>query len=300
MSSVVSHIQPSAYQELRPYLFAVAYRMTGSAADADDLVQESWTRYLRAGSPPADSLRAWFTTTISRLAIDLLKSSPRTRETYGSAWIPEPIPTDQAAIDPSDIAEQREQLSIAMLFVAESLSAEQRVAWVLHESLGMTHVEIANHLDKSPAAVRQIVSRAKRRLQQEQLPSDPPETYPEVLSRVVDAFQRGDLHTLSSLLADDVQWVGDGGRQTLSLGRTVRGIDHVSRGLAGLARKFWNTEGVRVVEVNGYPAVVTYNDTGIDQVTVIHLVNGKITAVLGQRNPEKLGRIFPATTPQEG
>ncbi|HYH11207.1 MAG TPA: sigma-70 family RNA polymerase sigma factor, partial [Thermomicrobiales bacterium] len=153
------------YQQMQPYLFSVAYRMTGSASDAEDLVHDAWIRYLDAGSPAVESLRAYLTRIISRLSLDYLKSARVRREQYTGPWMPEPVPTSAALGDPAATIEQRESVSFAFLTLLERLTPEQRVVYVLREGLGLPYEEIARYVDKNAAACRQIFRRSQLRLQ---------------------------------------------------------------------------------------------------------------------------------------
>ena len=148
----------TAYQQIRPYLFTVAYRMIGSAADAEDLVQDAWIRYLDAGEPEVTSIGAYLTKTVSRLALDYLKSARVQREQYTGDWLPEPVLTSEAIPEPQDTVEQRESISIALLMLMEELPPEQRVIYVLREGFGLSFDEIAGHLDKTAATCREILA----------------------------------------------------------------------------------------------------------------------------------------------
>ena len=200
------------YQSVRPWLFSVAYRMTGSASDAEDLVHDAWMRYLDAGSPAVESLRAWLTTTISRLALDYLKSARVKREQYTGTWIPEPVLTTSVLDSPEATAEEREQVSIALLLLMERLTPEQRVVYVLREGFGLPYEEIGEHLGKSAATCRQIFRRAQQRLDGEAAPSIAPDgEHAALAERFLLAVQSGDANQVAALLTDDVVWIGDGG-----------------------------------------------------------------------------------------
>ncbi|HYI25671.1 MAG TPA: sigma-70 family RNA polymerase sigma factor, partial [Thermomicrobiales bacterium] len=227
------------YQETRPYLFAVAYRMTGSASEAEDLVHEAWLRYIDAGSPGVDSLRAYLTTIVSRLSLDYLKSARVRREEYVGPWLPEPVLTMDALPDPAVSAEQREQVSIAFLTLLDRLTPDQRVVYVLREAFDLPYDEIATHLGKSASTCRQIHRRATLRLAEIEESEPRPTTLPspDLIERFLTAFASGDTQAIASLLAPEVAWISDAGPSRLAARRYITGVDQVSRGLSGLGRK---------------------------------------------------------------
>ena len=292
----------TAYLEIRPYLFSVAYRMTGSASDAEDLVQDAWIRYLDAGSPTVDSLRAYLTTIVSRLALDYLKSARVQRERYVGMWLPEPVLTDTALPGPADMLEQRETVSLAFLTLLEALTPEQRVVYVLRVGLGLSFSEIAAHLRKSPAACRQIFHRACK-----QVPPDRPATlspakeHRHVLDRFAAALAAGRAADLARLLADDVVWVGDGGAERLTVRRPVAGADKVSRGLAGFTRKAPANPppSFTVSDVNGAPALIIHDRGGIERVIALDIRRGRVTSVRVMRSPSKLRHLERALQARE-
>lgn len=281
----------TTYQTVKPYLFSVAYRMTGSAADAEDLVQDAWIRYLTAGSPEVTSLRAYLTTTVSRLALDYLKSARVQRERYVGEWLPEPVLTADAQTPVDDEVQQRDAMSYALLLVMEALSPIQRVVYVMREGFGMAFGQIGAHLGKTPATCRQAFHRAQATLSSQNLPeATPTEQQRTVLDQLVKAIGMGDVPMLSALLADDVVWSGDGGPYRLTVQRPVVGSDRVSRGLAGIYRKVqdWAPAQFTIVDLNGSPAIVSRLGSNVDTVIQVDLRDGHIVAIRSQRNPDKL------------
>lgn len=279
------------FRDLQPYLFAVAYRMTGSASDAEDLVQDAWIRYLDAGSPHVESLRAWLTTTVSRLALDYLKSARVQREEYKGSWIPEPVLTRDAKPGPAETVEQREDISLAFLTLLEQLSPEQRVVYVLREGFELPFDEIGGHLNKSAAACRQIYRRAQKRLADARHPVvAPPQDHQHLIEQFLAAFTVGNAAGLASLLSQDVVWIGDGGPNRLAQRRPVLGLDRVSRGLAGLVNKVPPDMEITITfaDLNGAPAIVMYDRGKIDRVFAIDIADGRISAVRAILNLEKL------------
>ncbi|HVL23468.1 MAG TPA: RNA polymerase sigma factor SigJ [Thermomicrobiales bacterium] len=283
-----------AYQGLRPYLFSVAYRMTGSASDAEDLIQDAWIRYLDAGSPAVDSLRAWLTTVISRLALDYLKSARVQREQYVGTWLPEPVLTSEALAGPAETVEQREEVSVALLLLLEKLTPEQRVVYVLREGFGLGYDEIAGHLGKSAAACRQILRRAQLRLSEQRRPAlAPPAEHRALTEQFLAAFASGNAARVAALLAEDVVWEGDGGPDRLASRRPVIGRDKVSRGIAGFATKVPPEMALTIqfVDLNGAPAVVVRDHGVMDRVYALDIADGKITAVRSVLNLAKLQHL---------
>jgi RNA polymerase sigma-70 factor (ECF subfamily) len=282
------------YQGLRPYLFTVAYRMTGSASDAEDLVQDAWIRYLNAGSPAVDSLRAWMTTVISRLALDYLKSARVQREQYIGTWMPEPVLTSEIIPGPAETIEQREAVSLALLTLLEKLSPEQRVVYVLREGFELAYDEIAVHLGKSAAACRQVFRRAQLRLTDERRPAiAPPAEHRQLTERFLAAFASGNAARVAELLAEDVVLVSDGGPNRLAARRPVHGRDRVSRGLAGFATKVppEMALGFEFVDLNGAPAIIVRDHGALDRIFTLDIEDGRITAVRSIVNFDKLRHL---------
>jgi RNA polymerase sigma-70 factor (ECF subfamily) len=285
------------YQSTRPYLFSVAYRMTGSASDAEDLVQEAWVRYLDAGAPAVDSLRAYLTTIVSRLSLDYLKSARVKREQYTGPWLPEPALTSEAAPGPAETAEQRDSVSIAFLTLLELLTPEQRIVYVLREAFGLAYDDIGTHLDKPAATCRQIYRRAQQRLARK------PRTHlgttsaqSAAIDRFLAAIATGNAGAVARVLAPDVTWISDAGAQRLAARRFISGADRVSRGLVGLARKWLDLPGFTtgIEDVNGTPAIVFRYFGAVERVAILDLDGDRIASVRFLMNPDKL-RHFAAS-----
>lgn len=267
-------------------LFGVAYRMLGSVTEAEDAVQEAFTR-LAAADDVADP-PAWLTTVVTRLCIDRLRSAQHRRETYVGPWLPEPLLTDDR--DPSTVAETADSLTLAFLTVLERLSPAERAVFLLHDVFGYGHEEIAAMLDRSHAAVRQLASRARRRLAE-----DRPRYEADAARRraVADAFLEAaagaDLDRLMELLAPDVVFTGDGGGVAAAARHPVEGADRVARFVLGLFRLAgkgpWE---LHRVEVNGEPGIVGVHAGELDTVVALHVADGRVVGLHGVRNPEKL------------
>jgi len=282
------------YQSTQRYLFAVAYRMTGSANDAEDLVHDAWLRYLDAGSPAVNSLRAYLTTIVSRLALDYLKSARVQREQYIGSWMPEPVLTAEAVPGPAETAEQREEVSYALLMLLEQLTPEQRIVYVLREGFGLSYDEIAQHVSKSAAACRQIFHRAQRiRITGKPRTILPAAEHLQVVEQFLAAFSAGNVAGVASILAADAFSLADGGPHRLAARKPIVGRDKVARGLVGWSSKLSADHplSVEIVDINGTPAIVLREGEGIDRVVLFDIRDRRITAVRTMMNPEKLRHL---------
>lgn len=291
---MIADTSTQTYQQIRPYLFSVAYRMTGSASDAEDLVQDAWIRYLDAGSPEVDSLRAYLTTIVSRLSLDHLKSARVQREQYTGPWLPEPVLTSAAIAGPAETVEQREAVSLAFLILLERLSPEQRVVYVLREGFGLGYDEIAGHVDKSAAACRQIFRRAQMRLTDEQRPTIAPRAeHQQLAERFLAAFSSGDASGVAEVLAKDVVWTSDGGPDRLAARRPIVGIDRVSRAWARIGGKITTDMQLSCAfaDLNGAPAMIVRDHGKLDRVFAFDIRDGRISAVRTMLNLDKLRHL---------
>ncbi|MDF2746583.1 MAG: polymerase sigma factor, sigma-70 family [Propionibacteriaceae bacterium] len=285
-------------QELRPVAFAIAYRMLGSVAEAEDVVQEALLQVhqaLEAGEQIA-SLRALVATVTTRRAIDELRSARVRREEYVGQWLPEPIITD-GHDDPARHVEMADSLSLAMLVLLESLSPEQRAVLLLHDVFDYGYPEIAAIVGKREDNVRQLATRARRHLQQRRPRfQTTPEQRDELARRFFAAVEQGDLSGLEALLAHDVELTGDGGGKVPALARTLRGSSRVARTLIDWARLAARAPGgsLRPVEVNGGPGAL-YLDAQQRLIAVVALevAGGQITSINAILNPDKLTRLGP-------
>ncbi|MFI7541374.1 RNA polymerase sigma factor SigJ [Actinoplanes sp. NPDC049599] len=287
------------FEAERPHLLAVAYRMLGSRAEAEDAVQEAWLRYhhARAGGEEIRDLRGWLTTVTGRICLDILKSARVRREAYPGQWLPEPVVS--FLDDPAERVTQRQQVSLALLVVLEKLTPEQRVAVVLHDAFGVPFDEVADVLNTSVPAARQHASRGRRAIAEGQArhTADLPEQR-KVLEAFLTAAASGDLKALAAVLAPDVVAVGDGGGVVSAGQNAVFGMDKVARLYAGLlGRQAEQTRGVTVepVLVNGAAGVLVRGEY-LDGRPVLFVLtaavaDGRITAVYTQLNPAKLRSV---------
>ena len=291
------------YEELRPLAFSIAYRMLGSATEAEDVVQEGMLRLHRAleGGESVDSPRAYVSTVVTRLAIDELRSARARREVYVGEWLPEPILTTEGATgeaDPAAHAEMADSLSLSFLVVLESLTPEQRAAFLLREVFDYPYDRIADIIGKSEPAVRQLASRARARVDEGRPRFETSREQRERLAaRFLEATRDGDLAGLEALLADDVELHGDGGGKAPALSTVLRGRSRVAKTLRnwGKAMGKFDIGAVQVAEVNGQPgAVFRREDGSVFSVVSVEIADGRIQRVNSVVNPEKLTRLTSA------
>ncbi len=279
-----------AYRNL---LFTVAYEMLGSAADAEDVLQETWLRWVRSDVGQVRDQRAYLVRITTRQSLDRLRTMRRRREAYIGPWLPEPLLT---APDVAEDVELAESVSMALMLVLETLSPIERVVFVLHEAFDASYEEIAAAIDKSPAAVRQIARRARQHVDARR----PREVVsPGETRAALEAFQRAvetrDLQGLLDVLAPEVVLMGDGGGVKQATLRPIIGAEKVVRYFFG---GFGRPEGTLTVDpamVNGNPALVVRLDSEIDGVMAIRVEDARITGLYYVRNPEKLTRVESET-----
>jgi len=282
------------FEELRPLLFAIAYRLLGSVAEAEDAVQETWLRYEASPTQPT-STKAFLSAVVTRVSIDVLRSARVRRETYVGQWFPEPLLTDPYH-DPERTAELADSVSMAALLLLERLTPLERAVFVLREVFGFGFPEIAVAVGRSEAACRQLATRARRHMDvgRPRFEADRRERE-ELAARFFDALRDGDIEGLRQLLAADVQMVGDGGGKAPAFARSVIGADNVARVLASNL-PLLATIDVRVEprEVNGQPGAILRdrNDNVVGTVT-LDVLGGRIQAIRSVVNPDKLGHLGP-------
>ncbi|MDA0568040.1 RNA polymerase sigma factor SigJ [Streptomonospora sp. S1-112] len=275
------------FHAIRPRLLGVAYSLLGSVDEAEDVVQEAWLRLDRSEAGQIADVTGWLVTTVSRLALDTLRSARRRRETYVGPWLPEPVVEEG---DPADRITLDESLSMAMLVVLESLSPAERTAFVLHDVFGLAFTEVAQAVGRSPAACRQLAARARRHVtaRAPRFAVDAGEH-----RRVVEAFQRavegGDLGALLGLLDPAAVLRSDGGGRVRSALRPIEGADKVARFLMGVqARSAGLDLSTRVRPVNGRPGLVQYHGGRPIRVAALSVAEGRVTEIDIVLNPEKL------------
>jgi RNA polymerase sigma-70 factor, ECF subfamily len=285
------------FEGLRPHLLAVAYRLTGTFADAEDAVQDAWLKWDALG-PRRDEIaypRAWLTTVVSRLGLDRLRSAARRRETYVGEWLPEPVVTGLEGNDPLAAVVASEDARFAAMVVLEQLTPDQRVAFVLHEGFGVPFAEIASVLGVSDAAARQLASRARRAVGSTPEPVAD-DTHNELAGAPMAALAAGDMDGVVRLLHPEVTFTGDSNRMAPTAARVIHGPDKVARFLFGLAARYGPNflAASQLALVNGQlgsytpgaPAREGYPEMS-PRVTVVTVRDGKVCAIWDVANPDK-------------
>ncbi|THA74904.1 RNA polymerase sigma-70 factor [Streptomyces sp. A0642] len=282
------------FEELRPLLFSIAYRILGSVSEAEDAVQEAWLRFDGSATVPT-SVKAFLSTTVTRISIDVLRSARMRREEYVGPWFPEPLLSDPYQ-DPARSAELADSVSMAALLLLERLSPLERSVFVLREVFGFGFDDVASAVGRSEAACRQLLVRARRHMEagRPRFEADRQERE-ELARRFFDALREGDVTALRDLLAADVQMAGDGGGKAPQLARAVAGADNVARLLASvfplLARIDVTFE---LHEVNAQPgAVFRDRDGKVLQALALDVLDGQIQTIRTVINPDKLGHLGP-------
>jgi RNA polymerase sigma-70 factor (ECF subfamily) len=282
------------FEELRPLLFAIAYRILGSVADAEDAVQETWLRYELSPTEPR-STKAFLSAVVTRLSIDVLRSARVRREKYVGQWFPEPLLTDPYQ-DPARSAELADSVSMAALLLLERLTPLERAVFVLREVFGFGFPDVAAAVERSEAACRQLAVRARRHMEagRPRFEADRRERE-ELAARFFDALRDGDVDGLRELLAADVQMVGDGGGKGPALANSVLGADKVARLLASVFPLVVRVGAVvEPREVNGQPGAILRDRDGRVAATMsLDVLDGRIQAIRSVVNPDKLRHLGP-------
>lgn len=277
------------FAEVRPRLFGIAYRMLGSAAEAEDLVQDVWLRWQGYDRATVHNPPAFLATTITRLAINAAQSARARRETYVGPWLPEPVDT---GADPYLGAERGEALEFAVLLLLERLSPTERAAYVLREAFDYPYRQIADILQLNEPAVRQLVSRARKRVLVERRAPVSKEEQRRLLSAFVTAARAGDLTVLENLLAADVVSYSDGGGAVRGASRIpVVGVTRVAKYHRAFAERFWAGVDVSWADVNGQAAGLLSRDGEVFAVLTVNATPEGIDQVLWMMNPAKIARV---------
>lgn len=269
-------------------LFTVAYEMLGSAADAEDVLQEAWLRWSDVDHSQVRNMRAYLAQTVARLSLNRLRTLKRQRETYVGPWLPEPVATSQ---DIERDVELAESVSLAMLVVLESLSPTERAVFVMREVFGFDYGDIADAVDKSEAAVRQIAHRARTHVRERREHARvSTEEHAEVSERFFRASMEGDIQQLMDALAPGVVLMSDGGGVAKAALNPIYGRDKVLRFLQGVRPEEHRMRFERGT-LNGAPALLVHIDGVLDTVVATHVHGGLITELYVMRNPHKLRRV---------
>jgi RNA polymerase sigma-70 factor (TIGR02957 family) len=278
-----------AFLAHRNLLFTVAYEMLGSAADAEDVLQETWLRWVGVDLDTVQNQRGYLVRITTRQALDRLRNLRRRKESYVGPWLPEPLLT---APDVAEDVELADSVSMAMLLVLETLTPTERAVFVLREVFDLAYDELAEAVDKSPAAVRQIAHRARAHVAARRPRGV---VSPAQTRGALEAFQRavdtGDLQHLLDVLAPDVVFLGDGGGVVQAALRPVVGADRVVRLLAVGLDLVGADLSVEPAQVNGYPALIVRLNGELDGVLAVRIDDGLVTGLYYVRNPDKLSRV---------
>jgi RNA polymerase sigma-70 factor (TIGR02957 family) len=277
----------------RNLLFTVAYEMLGSAADAEDVLQETWLRWVKVDLTQVRDQRAYLVRITTRQSLNRLRTMGRRKEAYVGSWLPEPLLTTP---DVAEDVELAESVSMAMMLVLETLSPTERVVFVLREAFDVSYDEIAAAVDKTPAAVRQIAHRARQHVDARRpRASVSPSQTRAVLESCQRALETGDLQGFLDVLAPEVVLVADGGGVKQAVLRPINGADKVARLIIGGYGKVHATITADVTVVNGNPALVLRLDGEIDGIMAVRVEDARVTGLYYVRNPEKLTRVESET-----
>ena len=288
------------YDQFRPLMFSIAYRMTGSVSDAEDIVQEAFLRLTRALNEGTviDTPKAFLATVTTRLAITHLTSARVRRESYVGPWLPEPL-VESTEPDPAEHAELSDSLSMAFLVMLESLAPAERAVFLLREVFGYDYDEIAQLTGKSEANCRQILARARRRIDERGRPrfSASRAESEEVARRFFAAVEGGDMDGLLQLLAPDVVAVGDGGGKAWALAKPLHGQERVARMWIGLVRRTLREHArTELVRINGQPGAIAYDLAGrVAAVIALDIADGMVQSIRSIVNPDKLAHLGPTS-----
>ena len=287
-----------AYEDLRPLLFSIAYRMLGSVAEAEDIVQESFLRYQHAleRSDEIESPRAYLSAVATRLAIDHLRSARARKESYVGEWLPEPLLTDEAAPDAARHVEQADTLSMAFLLLLERLSPVERAVFLLHDVFDYGYDEIAPIVGKSEENCRQLAVRARRHVDEHRPRFEASrQQRDELAARFFAAVGEGDMAGLLDMLAADVVVYGDGGGKAPQWSRPIAGAARVARTLANAGRQLTRRGGTLEPQtINGQPgAIARAPDGRVISVFALDIADGAVQTVRSVINPDKLGHLGP-------
>ena len=286
------------FETARPRLWGLAYRMLGSAADADDAVQDTYLLWQAADRGTIEVPAAWLTTACTRRCIDLLRAAHRSRVDYVGPWLPEPLVAAEGQM-PSDHVEMASTLSTAFLLLLERLTPSERAAYLLHEVFDYDYGDVAAALDKSEAACRQLVSRARRHVGGAKARFAPqPARQDHLLQEFLGALRSGAVERLESLLAEDVALWADGGGKVSALPDVVEGFGKVAPLLDGLWRKWWSHYDLVPAEVNGGPGLLLREAGVLNGVLSLSIgPDGRIVGIYVVRNPDKLGTVARRASP---
>ena len=281
------------FTALRPRLFGIAYRMLGVRADAEDVLQDAWLRWSRTDASTLQSAEAWLVTVVTRLSIDRLRAAQAERAAYVGWWLPEPLveglPDERT---PESAAELAGELSVAFLYVLERLGPEERAAFLLRQVFDYDYPDIAAQLGKTEASCRQMVHRARERVQQARTRCEVPRTvHHQLLQRFMQAAKSGDRSAIEALLSEDAQLIGDGGGKVQSFPKPLVGPFRIANLYWALFRRCGAQVVYRMVHINGEPGLLRYVDGQLESAQAFVTVGERIVSIYAVRNPDKLAGI---------
>ncbi|GAB3252959.1 sigma-70 family RNA polymerase sigma factor family protein [Chitinimonas naiadis] len=278
----------SLFATLRPRLFAIAYRMLGTRADAEDVLQDAWLRWHSADQAALQSAEAWLVTVVTRIAIDRLRAAKTERESYVGWWLPEPL-VEMDEHTPETAVELASDLSVALMWVLERLTPEERAAYLLRQVFDHDYDEVATLLGKSEAACRQMVHRATERVQQERPRFTVPlDAHRRILEKFMLAAQSGQRDAVKALLDENVAIVGDGGGKVTSFMGIVRGAERIANLFWAAWKKYEDGVVYQMVQINGEPGLLRYVNGQLEMALSVVTDGEHITEMYAVRNPDKL------------
>ena len=291
MSDHASPQHEETFNALRPRLFSIAYRMLGTRADAEDVVQDAWLRWHANADTVILSLEAWLVTVTTRLAIDRLRIAKADREAYIGWWLPEPL-VELDDKTPERAAELASEVSVAFMWVLERLSSDERAAFLMRQVFDADYADIAQVLGKTEAACRQLVHRAQAHVQQERPRfAVPGNAHRELLAAFMQAAGKGDATGMRALMSDDVQLVSDGGGKVSSFLRILKGAGRVAGVFWSVEHKYPAQVVYRPALINGEPGLLRYVEGKLESAQSFIVDEGRIVAVFIIRNPDKLASV---------
>jgi RNA polymerase sigma-70 factor (TIGR02957 family) len=291
------------FESQRPHLFGLAYRLLGSASEAEDAVQDAYLRLHGADPEMIKSLPAWLTKVVTNLCLNRLTSARARREVYPGPWLPEPVLTEERTLGPLETAEQRESVSLALLSLMERVGPTERAAFVLREAFAYSHFEIAEILRTSEANARQLHRRARQRLGEPRRRFQPDQVqWRRLVDRFFAAARAGDVDGLVEILTDDVSSTADGGGKVAAARRVISGRERTAQYVARVFSRNLTQIGLRldVAEVNGEPAMLAFDGDTLAGVLCFEITGERIAALRAMANPDKLRFISGQLSHQAG
>lgn len=282
------------FNGLRPRLRGIAYRMLGSLAEAEEVVQDAWLRWHEADYVARDDPTGWLVTVTTRLSINRLRAAKVQREHYAGLWLPEPVLTD-AQDSPEQMLERADDLSVAFLLMLERLAPEARAAFLLREVFDADYDELARTIGKSEAACRQLVHRAREQLREERPRFEvSPDTHRRLLGRFAQALTGGDFSALKAMLADDAELIGDGGGKVPSFGRPMLGGQRIAQLLFAASLRPEDEQRIELALINGEWGLLRFFHGALESAQSYETDGERIVRIHVQRNPDKLVRVAQA------